>query len=107
MFYYDRFEQEVANTHHQENSVQQKEPYDIFTSATARFYINEYYKMIEIPKNDSTPTIWPSADRTEIEFFHNIAVKISNFIAGFPISADDVDTNNGNNDNINLNTFIF
>ena len=51
--------------------------------------------MIVIPIDDSTPTIWPKADRTDIEFFQNIALKISNYISGFPISAEDVDTNNG------------
>lgn len=52
--------------------------------------------MIVIPKDDSTPTIWPKADRNDIEFFEDIAVKISNYITGFPISAEDVDLNNGN-----------
>ena len=91
-----RFEPDVgSNPHHNENSIDVKEPYDIFTAATITFYLNLYYKMIVIPIDDSTPTIWPKADRTDIEFFQNIALKISNYITGFPISAEDVDTNNG------------
>ena len=96
-FVINRYE-ETATSHNHDAIEHIKDPYDILTTATCRFYINQYYKMIELPKNDSTPTIWPKADRNDIEFFQFISVKIANFIEGFPIRADNVDLTNDKGD---------
>ncbi|KAJ1442245.1 hypothetical protein B484DRAFT_390231, partial [Ochromonadaceae sp. CCMP2298] len=67
-----------------------KEPFDVFVGLAARGYLRRYYCMTTIPRSDHVATIWPSANREDMEFFRHVVQRLVFFSQGFPISAVDV-----------------
>ena len=72
------------------SSVSLIEPMDEFVGLSARKYFQKYYNMTVVSKNESISTIWPSANRGDMDFFQKLAQKTVFFSQGFPISQDDV-----------------
>lgn len=69
------------------------EPFDAYIPLLAREYLRKYVDMVVIPKSDMVSTIWPAAERSEVEFFFFLLEKMNNFLAGFPIARENVDLN--------------
>jgi hypothetical protein len=63
------------------------EPLDFFSGLAARNYLRRYHDMTVIPRSDSVNTIWPTAIRTDLEFFQLVVEKTVFFSQGFPIAS--------------------
>ena len=63
------------------------EPMDVFAGISARNYLRKYHDMTIIPRSDSISTVWPTALRSDMEFFNFVVDKTVFFSQGFPISA--------------------
>jgi len=61
------------------------EPLDVWSGLPMRKYLYFYGNMIVVPKHDSIGTVWPTAMKSDIEFFQYIADKMIYFCQGFPI----------------------
>ena len=71
-------------------SVSLIEPLDAFVGLSQKKYFRKFYHMTTIPRGDSVSTIWPSANRGDLEFFLFLVQKTVFFSQGFAISQDDV-----------------
>ena len=80
------------------NQVTSIEPLDIYVSYSARSYFRSIFESIVIPSSDNVSTIWPTADRDDFSTFMKMMFRVSCFIQGFPISAENVSlaTDKGN-----------
>lgn len=68
----------------------EKEPFAIYSGLSIRTYLSRYLHMTVIPNNNFVSTIWPSGDRTDLDFFGFMMEKAVNFSQGFDISATDI-----------------
>jgi hypothetical protein len=67
-----------------------KEPFEIFSGLSVRKYLSKYNKMLQLPASIYVSTIWPTADRADLEMFSKLMERAVFFSQGFPISATDI-----------------
>jgi hypothetical protein len=67
-----------------------REPDDIFSALSLRSYLKKYVDMTEIPQNRVVSTLWPTAERSDVQFYQNVMVKGKNFAQGFLISDEHI-----------------
>jgi hypothetical protein len=71
-------------------STTEKEPLDAYVGLAARNYLQKYEKMTVITRSDTVNTLWPDANRGDLEFFGKMIHKLIFFSQGFPISSANV-----------------
>jgi hypothetical protein len=57
---------------------------------SGRKYLQQYFEMTELPTNNSTTTLWPTALRSDMPFFLRLIESLVYFSQGFPISREKV-----------------
>eukprot|EP01040_Poterioochromonas_malhamensis_P001446 gene1446-1534_t len=67
------------------------EPLDAYVGLAARSYLRKYYQMTALPRNDTVNTLWPNANRGDLEFFSNMVGQLIYFSQGFPISSTKIE----------------
>lgn len=72
------------------NALVSTEPLDAYVGMSLRAYWHKYLRMTTMPKSSQTNTIWPTAQRADLPFFHAMVRKMVLFSQGFPISAHNV-----------------
>lgn len=66
------------------------EPLDVYVGVTALRYLQRYLEITVVPMTDSVSSIWPSADKFDMDFFFIMLEKLNYFSRGFPISAENL-----------------
>ena len=66
------------------------EPLDVYSGMSTGYYIRKYLDMTVIPRQRGVNTLWPSGERTEMEFFHEFITKAKNFSQGFMVSDENI-----------------
>ena len=79
-----------------------KEPYDIYVGLSIKFYLTNYCEMTVLTKDDSTSTVWPNSDQSDIEFFYYFMNKALLFVKGFPVSLLSVHMDEKGDDNLRV-----
>ena len=65
-------------------------PLDEYVAMSGRKYLQQYFEMTELPTNNSTTTLWPTALRSDMPFFLRLIESLVYFSQGFPISREKV-----------------
>ncbi len=66
------------------------EPLDAFSGMSFKRIFWKYLNMTIIPRRKNMTTLWPTADATDMEFFHFVTTRAKNFSQGFAVSDDHI-----------------
>lgn len=67
-----------------------KEPFDVFVGLSIRNFLQKYLDMTVVDGENALNTIWPSAGRSDVEFFKGVIEKIVLFVRGFSVSTSQI-----------------
>jgi hypothetical protein len=84
---YKHTEMETTVSSDEANNV---EPSEVFSGLALRKCLQKYFDMTVIPRTAYISTVWPNADRGDVEFFNATLERAVFFSQGFPISATNI-----------------
>ena len=79
-----------AKPHHDPEDTKQQEPLDVYVAMASRDYLQKFLDLTVLPKVSHVSTLWPTADRSDIDVFLKVIRRSITFSQGFPISAENV-----------------